>query len=238
MSKWISHRGIQLALMMILFFARVKGACTGNISLCEYTGLQELFESTHGSNWKWNTVLSATTQWYFPATFNNSNLVDPCRNAWQGVSCSDSSLPLGNSGVCTISSVYLSSMNLVGSIPSALSLCSNMQVAHALTPSLYFCFMYLSFSITKLLFYMLGVICLWCSFWIWPSTSSLEIFPLNWDHWLTWRWANLILFTDNFIKSMIWMTIVWRLLYHLHCLCILIVFASSIYWQRTSFFLS
>ncbi len=105
--------------------------CVGNISLSEFEGLQALFNSTNGENWRWNPTLPNTTHWHFPPSQLSlvTELYSPCGDFWQGLNCSYSLLPLSsNQGLCSIQNISLAGMNLVGSIPSTLSQCNNIQV--------------------------------------------------------------------------------------------------------------
>ncbi len=120
-------------LAIILFVGAVNslGDCMGNISLSEFQGLQSLFDSTQGNNWLWNPTLPLTTHWHFNTTTpTDIDLYSPCQDVWQGVNCSFSNLllPMTNQGLCTVQNISLQGMNLVGSIPSTLSQCSNVEV--------------------------------------------------------------------------------------------------------------
>ncbi len=125
---------VTMVFVLVLLFETVNclGDCVGNISLSEYQGLQALFDSTNGDNWRWNPTLPTTTHWHFSSSIPtpNSELYSPCEELWQGLNCSYSLLPFStiNNGLCSIQNISLAGMNLEGSIPSALSQCSNVEV--------------------------------------------------------------------------------------------------------------
>jgi Leucine-rich repeat (LRR) protein len=95
----------------------VSSICIGNITVQEMEALRALFDSTDGTNWI-NQHEAFTHHWHFPASLDA-----PCGEAWYGLSC----LPVQknasttNIANCSVTSISLSSNNLVGSIPPQLN---------------------------------------------------------------------------------------------------------------------
>jgi Leucine-rich repeat (LRR) protein len=87
------------------------GGLNCRISEAELAGLQSLFESCNGNAWLWNTGLSSSTIWSFPA-----NTSDPCFDEWQGVECAEYS---GSN--CSVVGLHLAGYNLEGPLPHNIS---------------------------------------------------------------------------------------------------------------------
>jgi Leucine-rich repeat (LRR) protein len=84
------------------------------ISQDEYDGLEALYESTNGANWR-NTV----KKWIFPSV-----LTSPCSDSgWYGVICTISESGAG----CNVTGIELYSDGLQGSLPSQLMLLRNLE---------------------------------------------------------------------------------------------------------------
>ncbi len=107
-----------------------NGICSGNISVSEYQGLESLFVSTQGVSWNWDLSLPTTTQWNFPKPSTSgsgiTNLDAPCGDLWQGLQCSY--FPVSQNNSCSIVSISLVNMNLLGTLPSNISKLFNIQV--------------------------------------------------------------------------------------------------------------
>ena len=130
--------------MNILFIFFFLLQCTGNASLVEVNinrcsvsvnelrGLEALYNSTNGANWRWrwrNTTRPTGTgvsvppvgnKWTFPAA-----TADPCSDHWQGIFCVNL-----NSTFCKIDKLILTFFNLRGSIPSDMKLLSSLSVLY------------------------------------------------------------------------------------------------------------
>jgi hypothetical protein len=109
----LCHRKSALALTVELEGDIGIPQCVGNISVGELNGLQALYNSTNGAEWKWG---SAGAIWTFP-----SMVSDPCgTNTWQGLQCTRPTT-LVNGSNCLVTEVTLLGYNLVGTIPSTIT---------------------------------------------------------------------------------------------------------------------
>ena len=89
--------------------------CSGDISQDVYDGLEALFLSTGGNNWKWS-IGATNTHWTFP-----SALDVPCSVPWQGVSCNvTTTTPVA----CEVNLLHLREFGLMGALPSQFGLLS------------------------------------------------------------------------------------------------------------------
>jgi Leucine-rich repeat (LRR) protein len=94
-----------------------------NVPQYEISALQDLYDSTNGPGWVWTP--SEGNPWTFTTGSN------PCSQMWQGVLCTnDSSQP-------NVEGLFLSAMNLVGTIPNTIGMLSKLHVLYLDTNSLY-----------------------------------------------------------------------------------------------------
>ena len=85
-----------------------------NLSVDEIDALQDLYDATNGANWDWETVTSNAQKWNFSAP-------DPA-DYWQGVSCACHA----ETNNCTLTSLILTSYNLVGYLPNSIGTWGNL----------------------------------------------------------------------------------------------------------------
>jgi hypothetical protein len=83
----------------------------------EYNYLYELYNSTGGKYWIYQEPYSVNG---YPWDFSNSSTNNPCRNHWQGLYCTcvDNTNP---NAVCTLFDIFVTNMNLTGTIPPIVS---------------------------------------------------------------------------------------------------------------------
>ena len=79
------------------------------LSIDSYNGLQSIYISLKGDQWKWKPVETFGSKW----EFSNYTYHDPCLNKWQGVGCR-----VERDGSFSLVSLKLSEYNLQGSLPS------------------------------------------------------------------------------------------------------------------------
>jgi Leucine-rich repeat (LRR) protein len=84
-----------------------------NIPTSEYIALYDLYNSTHGENWAWESA--SGSQWNFTGPHN------PCSEAWAGVRCSNST-----DDSCSVTGIDLQNMNLTGTLPWSIGYLSNL----------------------------------------------------------------------------------------------------------------
>lgn len=94
-------------------------SCSGNISEGEFIFLENLYNSTVGTDWRWNRLLPTSSIWHFP-----SFLSSPCGDSWQGLTCSNQT----GSTNCTIKAIILPAANLQGTLPSSIDRLPNLAV--------------------------------------------------------------------------------------------------------------
>lgn len=97
---------------------------TAYFPLVEYFALWDLYNSTHGGYWIWQTD---TVQNGIPWEFVTSDIdtVNPCLQHWQGVSCGVGCVDMTSN--CTVESLVLSSYNLTGILPWSIGNLTNMK---------------------------------------------------------------------------------------------------------------
>lgn len=103
------------------------------IPVAEFNALWALYNSTDGSNWRYNQSTVGTsvvpeynvTDWYFPA-----NLTAPCSEHWDGLTCQcPTHLDPGSQTItCAITEIQLQFHRLVGYLPSELADLSHLEL--------------------------------------------------------------------------------------------------------------
>ncbi len=70
--------------LLFQFLPLVISACIGQVTQAEFFALQDLFEATGGSSWRWSAFnQNPASRWSFP-----SDPAAPCSIPWQGIDCS------------------------------------------------------------------------------------------------------------------------------------------------------
>lgn len=102
-----------ISLIFLLGTNRVLSTPQHYIPDSEYNALYQLYESTHGSTWAWDTDYVLVG---YPWNFTNSLFSNPCNETypWQGLYCTRPC----NETYCHIETFLLSSYNLTGTLPS------------------------------------------------------------------------------------------------------------------------
>jgi hypothetical protein len=96
--------------LLLLFLLPCAISYDLSIPSSEYQALYDLYNSTEGPHWHWNTSSSD-----IPWDFSNSSS-DPCKNHWQGLLCD-----CVNVNYCTIEAISLSNYSLIGTLPPSIS---------------------------------------------------------------------------------------------------------------------
>lgn len=81
-----------------------------NLPPHELQSLRDLFEVTHGENWRWLNASFSGIPWNFSSNAN------PCADSWQGILCSQ--VPIN--GYKNVIALALNLRHLVGTLPSSL----------------------------------------------------------------------------------------------------------------------
>lgn len=111
---------VWLLLMLFLFPENLCLALSCYLAPDELYALQDLYNSTDGSQWTWRTNY---TLYGAPWNFSTSHS-DPCGDMWQGVGCR--MLDTAGSAQCTISAISLAAYNLHGFVPTSLQSLRNL----------------------------------------------------------------------------------------------------------------
>jgi hypothetical protein len=106
------RRFVVLVLLLSCLCATVSSAsCELAISNAEHDALFDLYNTTAGVYWRYNTSLPDSTHWQFP-----SNSSAPCANHWQGLTCD-----FVYATQCAITELQLPFYRLRGRLPSSLA---------------------------------------------------------------------------------------------------------------------
>ena len=91
-------------------FQPTAGCGPNQFPTVEYNALYDLYQSTNGDSWIWETNYASDG---YPWNFTTGVTINPCLSFWQGIACY---------GTCHVKMIELIDLNLDGTLPESIGL--------------------------------------------------------------------------------------------------------------------
>lgn len=116
-------------LLFLIFssFTNFLQALTNPLPPSQFNALYDLYNSTNGLNWHWETGPTAGTIW----NFSNPN-ANPCADNWQGITCG-----ICDSTYCNLYTLLLHGYNLTGTLPASIGAWNQLETIDLSSNQLY-----------------------------------------------------------------------------------------------------